>query len=179
MDNQSKYQQAIIFATEKHSELNQLLPGTNLPYLVHLSNVAMEILMAGANSPDFDLGFAVQLALLHDTIEDTSTKFDELERKFGKDIACGVLALSKNGNLPKVQQMQDTLERIKNLQPEVWAVKLADRITNLQPPPTFWDVSKRVRYRDEAIQILTELGDGNDYLANRLEMKIEEYLDYI
>lgn len=175
MDIQSPYQQAIIFATEKHLVQNQLVPGTNLPYLVHLSNVAMEILIAGANSPDFDLGFAVQVALLHDTIEDTSTEFDELEKKFGLPIAMAVQALSKDNSLPKDQQMQDSLRRIKQLQPEVWAVKLADRITNLQPPPSYWDIAKKVKYRDEAKVILAELKDANEYLAKRLEMKIEEY----
>lgn len=43
-------------------------PGTNLPYVVHLSNVAMEIIIASFNSDNFSLGLAVQVALLHDTI---------------------------------------------------------------------------------------------------------------
>jgi (p)ppGpp synthase/HD superfamily hydrolase len=37
-------------------------------------------------------------------------------------------------------------------------VKLADRITNLQPPPGYWDAEKIERYREEGRAILNELG---------------------
>ena len=105
--------------------------------------------------------------------------FDELADIFGQNVALAVQALSKDSKLPKDQQMQDSLNRIKKLQPEVWAVKMADRITNLQPPPSYWDNAKKTKYREEAIVILVELKEGNEYLAKRLEMKIEEYFDYI
>ena len=61
------------------------------------------------------------------------------------------------------------------MSPEVWAVKLADRITNLQPPPPHWDNDRKISYREEAGLILSELKDGNEFLAKRLEEKIEEY----
>lgn len=179
MDIQSLYQTAIKFATSKHVEKDQKVPDTNLPYVVHLSNVAMEILMAGSNTTNFDLAYAVQVALLHDTIEDTHTSYKELERLFGKPIAEAVSALSKNDELPKEQRMKDCLVRIKLLVPEVSAVKMADRITNLQPPPSYWDREKRIKYAEEAKMILSELKDGNVYLAKRLAMKIQEYQIYI
>ena len=179
MGTQTLYQKAIKFATAKHVEQNQTIPGTNLPYVVHLSNVAMEILITSFHSENFDLGFAVQVALLHDTLEDTNTNYEELETKFGVEIAMGVLALTKNEKLPKEEQIKDCLKRIKLLQSEVWAVKLADRITNLQQPPPHWDKERKINYRDEAILILSELKDANDYLAKRLEEKIEEYERYI
>lgn len=179
MEIQALYQSAIKFATAKHLESEQKVPGTNLPYVVHLSNVAMEIIIASFNSVNFNLGFAVQVALLHDTIEDTSTDFEELVSKFDFEIAKAVSALTKNKELPKEQQMQDSLTRIKKLQPEVWAIKLADRITNLQQPPHNWDNVKKIKYRQEAQAILSELKDGNEFLAKRLESKIEEYGKYI
>ena len=175
MHTQSFYQKAIKFAAAKHAEQNQTVPGTNLPYVVHLSNVAMEILMASFNTENFDVDFAVQVAFLHDTLEDTSTTYDELKREFGTKIAKAVHALTKNTDLPKEQQMKDSLKRIKSMSPEVWAVKLADRITNLQPPPPHWDNDRKIRYREEAGLILSELKDGNEFLAKRLEEKIEEY----
>lgn len=179
MDIQTLYQKAIKFASTKHMEKGQKVPGTNLPYDVHISNVAMEVIIAGFNTPNFDLGFAIQVALLHDTIEDTATNLGELEDKFGDDIAEAVFALSKNEALPKEQEMQDCLTRIKKLQAEVWAVKLADRITNLQQPPPGWSKEKRIKYQEEAKLILSELGSGNKYLAKRLEAKIVEYSNYI
>jgi guanosine-3',5'-bis(diphosphate) 3'-pyrophosphohydrolase len=56
----------------------------------------------------------------------------------------------------------------------VWAVKLADRITNLQPPPANWSRTKNIKYLKESQIILDELRDGNQYLAKRLEDKISE-----
>ena len=179
MEAQKLYQEAIIFATEKHLEKEQKVPGTDLPYVVHLSNVAMEIIIASFNSDNFNLDFAIQVALLHDTIEDTTTDFGELKNKFGVTIAEAVSALTKNKELPKEQQMQDSLTRIKKLQPEVWAIKLADRITNLQPSPPNWDNEKKIKYQKEARIILSELRVGNDFLARRLETKIVEYGNYL
>lgn len=179
MEAQTLYQEAIKFATAKHLEKEQKVPGTDLPYLVHLSNVAREIIIASSKTMNFNLGFAVQVALLHDTIEDTSTDFGELENKFGLEIAEAVSALTKNKALPQDQQMHDCLTRIKELQPEVWAIKLADRITNLQPPPPHWDNEKKNKYQKEARIILSELKDSNDFLARRLAIKIEEYGSYL
>ena len=132
-----------------------------------------------ANTPNFNTAFAVQVALLHDTIEDTATDFNELVNKFGIEIAKAVSSLSKKQDLPKDLQMQDSLNRIKLLPSEVWAVKLADRITNLQPPPSHWDNAKKINYHKEAQSIHEALSSGNTYLASRLEEKIREYKSYI
>ena len=179
MDIQSFYQEALKFASGKHADKGQKVPGTKLPYDVHISSVAMEIIIAGFNTPGFDTAFAVQVALLHDTIEDTVTDLQELEKLFGSEVAKAVSSLSKTDKLTKDQQMQDSLNRIKLLPPEVWAVKLADRITNLQPPPSHWDKAKRIKYQKEAQLIYDTLGPGNAYLALRLATKIKEYESYL
>ena len=175
MQIQTLYQEAIRFAAAKHLVQDQKIPGTDLPYVVHLSNVAMEILLAGEHSEKFDLGFAVQVALLHDTLEDTDTTPEELVKWFGYEVAEAVAALSKNPKLPKAEQMVDSLARIRKLRPEVWAVKMADRITNLQPPPPHWNQAKITIYCEEAFLIHAALRQGNDYLAYRLEGKVLEY----
>ena len=146
MDVQTAYQKTIIFATLKHLENNQTIGDSNLPYVIHLSNVAMEILIASNHTADFDLYYATQVALLHDTLEDTNTTFEELEREFGIEVAEGVSALTKNDHLPKEEKMLDSLNRISKQRKEVWAIKLADRITNLQKPPKSWDNLKRINY---------------------------------
>ena len=173
MNTQTLYQKAIKFAGEKHKD--QLVPGTESNYLLHLSNVAMEVLITSYNSINFDTDFAVQVAILHDTLEDTNATFKELEDNFGKSVTEAVAALTKNKDLSKEQQMQDSLNRIKELPPEVWAVKLADRITNLQRPPSHWGTNKKQKYLDQAKLILKELEGGNQYLEERLVRKIEEY----
>lgn len=177
MDVQSLYQTAIKFAADKHKE--QKVPGTELPYVVHLSNAAMEIFMAAIHTPDFNLNLAIPTALLHDAIEDTNTTADEIEALFGTTVTESVLALTKNKNLPNDQSMSDSLERIKQQPKEVWAVKLADRITNLQQPPAHWNNDKKKEYLEEAGAIYEALKDGNEYLANRLRIKTQEYERYI
>ena len=176
-DIQTLYQDAIKFTAGRHS--NQKVPGTDLPYVVHLSNVAMEIFVAAIHTGSFNLSLAVQVALLHDTLEDTETTFDELSDRFGQDVADSVLALTKNHELPKEKQMEESLERIRKQPKEIWAVKMADRITNLQPPPKHWNKEKRKNYQGEARIIHENLKDGNRYLADRLMMKINDYENYI
>ena len=178
MDIQTLYQDAIKFAASRHSEIDQKVTGTNLPYIVHLCNVAMEIMIASDHSKDFNLGLAIQVALLHDTVEDTKTTKDELLIIFGNSVAEGVLALTKDESLPKDVQMLDCFNKIKKQNKEIWAVKLADRITNLQPPPSSWDYHKKMKYQEESRVIWNELKYGNEYLAKRLLMKIDEYSSY-
>lgn len=173
---QSLYQTAIKFAAEKHGR--QKVKGSQNPYVVHLSNVAMEIFMAAEHTPDFNLSLAIQAALLHDIIEDTKTNREEIEELFGKEVADAVWALTKDKSLPKTQRITDSLAKIKLQPKEVWAVKLADRITNLQPPPHYWSKDHISVYREESKVILHELREGNSYLANRLAGKIEVYAMY-
>lgn len=177
MDLQSSYQKAIAYAGAKHQD--QKVPGTHSSYLVHLSNVAMETMVAGLHTADFDQSFAVQVALLHDVLEDTPTTFDELQVAFGLKIADAVWALSKDETLKSEAQIPDSLERIKLQSKEVWAVKLADRISNMQQPPGHWDQFKIMAYQKVARMILSTLKGGNAYLEQRLEEKILDYNQYI
>ncbi|OMQ12799.1 HD domain-containing protein [[Flexibacter] sp. ATCC 35103] len=178
MQLQAIYQNTIKFAAKKHTDQNQVIPGTNLPYVVHLSNVAMEIIIASQETKQFNTAFAIQVALLHDILEDTETTFDELADEFDEEIAQAVLALTKNAEIAKEERMNDSLNRIKKLSKEVWAVKLADRITNLQIPPENWSTEKINEYHKQALQILTTLKGGNEYLEKRLSERIQNYLKY-
>lgn len=176
-DIQTLYQETIRFAAEKHG--TQKVKGTKLPYVVHMSNVAMEIFMAARKTHGFDLGYALQVALLHDTIEDTPTTRVELEKVFGKDIADAVWALTKDSRLLEEYRLSDSLAKIRKLPREVAAVKLADRITNLQAPPKSWTKTHIREYLYDSRQILAALHGANEYLEKRLEQKIEEYNTYL
>lgn len=178
MELQTIYQKTIKFAAKKHADQNQVIPGTNLPYVVHLSNVAMEIIFASKETKEFDTAFAIQVALLHDIMEDTETTFEEIVKEFNKEIAHAVLALTKNAEISKEERMTDSLTRIRKLPKEVWAVKLADRITNLQVPPKNWSLEKIQEYQKQALQILESLKGGNIYLEKRLSERIQNYLQY-
>lgn len=173
--SQEKYLAAWLFAAEAHGA--QTVPGTALPYVVHVGAVAMEVTAALVNGSAVDNpDLAVQCALLHDVIEDTSISVDLVAARFGDAVAAGVLALSKDSRLPtKTEQMADSLRRIQQQPREVWMVKLADRTVNLQPPPPHWAAAKIAAYREEARTILAVLGPADAYLAKRLAQKIEVY----
>ena len=173
---QTIYQETIAFVALKHG--NQKMP-TGLPYVVHLSNVAMEVFMAHKKEPNFNIELAIQLALLHDVLEDTPLSFKELEDTFGNIVATGVLALTKNASLDKKDQMQDSLARIVKQGKEVAIVKLCDRITNLQKPPLKWDKEKIKKYHLQAVTIAQALGGKNSYLDNRIREKIKAYTAFV
>lgn len=161
------------FAAEIHNSQN--VPGTELPYLKHLGMVTMEIFNAHAGETVGDLALATQCAILHDSIEDQGVTHAELARRFGLAVADGVQALSKNDSLPKAEAMTDSLARIRTQPHEVWCVKLADRISNLNGAPAYWTAEKRATYCAEAQQILNALGTAHRILADRLATKIANY----
>jgi len=169
--DQDRFKQTLDFAAKAHGP--QVVTGSGVPYVVHLVKVATEVLRAADGS--FDVDFAVQCALLHDSMEDAGVTVDALRAQFGERVAAGVSALTKNEALPKEAQMADSLARIRQQPREVWLVKLADRITNLEPAPAHWSAEKRVKYRAEAQQIADALGEAHAGLAARLREKIAGY----
>ena len=177
MFNQDKYIKAWNYASKAHN--GQLVPSSDIPYIHHIGLVAVESIAAIANGGVDNPDLLVQCALLHDSIEDTATTFDDIKSEFGVAVADGVLALSKNSELPKSERMIDSLARIRLQPKEIWMVKLCDRITNLQPPPAKWDKSKIRNYRDEAIVIMITLGEASPFLAERLETKVSGYGQWI
>lgn len=179
--SREKYFKALKFAAEAHED--QLLPGTDLPYIVHVSLVATEIISALAEERVDTPNLAVQCALLHGCLEATYVIYDEIVTQFGSYVADGVLALSKDGAIGisedehkrDLLQLEDSLQRIKQQPREVWMVKLADRITNLQPPPGHWNDEKIARYKEGAELIYKELCSASGVLGERLRVKIEGY----
>jgi len=171
--SQDLYFQALHFAAEAHKD--QKFGDTDLPYIIHTVSVAMEVMTAisieNIENPDL----AVQCALLHDTIEDTEIQFSDIEKIFGKDAALGVLALTKNRELDKELRMRDSVERIKLQPKEIWIVKLADRITNLESQPSHWTKERIIDYKSEADYILKSLGSASPFLEQRLKNRIENY----
>ena len=179
MFSQENYIEVLTFAALAHGE--QKTP-KGLPYIAHITCVAMEVINACEKSQleQNKTDLAISCALLHDVIEDTNITYDEIYVKFGDKIANGVEALTKDKTKStKQEQMKDSLERLLAQPYEIQMVKLADRITNLGIPPKHWDNEKMKKYQEEASLILSCLKNSNVYLAKRLEEKIEEYKKYI
>jgi (p)ppGpp synthase/HD superfamily hydrolase len=176
--SQDIYVAALKYAAAAH--LGQKVPGSDLPYVVHVAMVAMEVIHVLQVEDGIDGDLAVQCALLHDVIEDAGKSYEDLETAFGKKVADGALALTKSSRIEsKSEKMADSLARIKGQPREIGMVKLADRIINLQPPPADWNTEKRSKYRDEAVQIYESLKSSSVVLAGRLAAKIADYKAYI
>jgi (p)ppGpp synthase/HD superfamily hydrolase len=177
------YTRAWSFATRKHA--NQTYGGSNegeqIPYINHISSVAMEVSLGVLKAKEsLNANLAIQCALLHDTIEDTNATYFEVCEIFGRDVADGVMALSKDDALPtKEAKMENSIARIKLQPKEIWMVKLADRITNLYHPPFYWTDEKILSYQEEARYILRALGESSVALGDRLEQKINEYPKFL
>lgn len=179
MWSQELYLAAWNFAAEAHA--GQTVPGSQRAYINHVGSVAMEVAAALAQRDDVDdPDLAIQCALLHDVVEDTPVTEDEVRARFGAAVAAGVAALSKDDALAsKSEMMTDSLHRIKQQPHEVWMVKLADRITNLQEPPAHWSADKIARYHAEAELICTELEAACPILGARLRDKLARYTRYL
>lgn len=161
------------FAAQKHQ--GQLYPGTDLPYLVHIGAVLLELVPALDETPELDNELAICCALLHDTLEDTDTSPKELEELFGAEVAAGVRALTKQASLAKEEAMRDSLSRIQAQGREVWLVKLSDRIANLGTPPPHWNREKCLAYAAEGEMILSALGAASARLTARLVSRISAW----
>jgi len=175
--SQDVYQTAMSYAATAHGD--QKVPGRPYSYIVHIAEVAMEVIASLAVETVEESDLAVQCALLHDVIEDTDRTYEDVRSNFGGRVADGVLALSKDFNLPKSEQMPDSLRRILTQPKEVQMVKLGDRITNMQEPPPEWTREKQIAYRADAELILEKLKNSSPYLAARLEKKISGYFEFV
>lgn len=118
---------------QKYGSYNK---GEQIEYINHIGSVAYEIIAVSIIEKKINLDLALKCAILHDTIEDTKLTYNEIVDKYGFEVGKGVLALTKDSRITcKKERMMDSLNRIKQCPKEVWAVKIADRITNLYAPP--------------------------------------------
>jgi guanosine-3',5'-bis(diphosphate) 3'-pyrophosphohydrolase len=87
------WQKAVSFAARKHQ--GQLRKDDQTPYFAHPVRVAF-IVRHLFNVAD---EVALQAALLHDTIEDTTTDYDDILEQFSLPVADAVAALTKDARL--------------------------------------------------------------------------------
>lgn len=181
--NRETYIKAWKFATKHHTgqKYGGNEPDEYIDYLNHIGMVCMEVMWALQHTKEsYDADLAIQCAILHDTIEDTEATYEDIFHQFGVEVTSGVMALSKNDQIQsKTEMMKDSLERIRKQKKEIWMVKLADRISNLNAPPFYWDNDKKTTYLDEAQIIYNVLHIANKELAKRLKDKIDNYKNFI
>ncbi|WNY23956.1 hypothetical protein MmiHf6_12800 [Methanimicrococcus hongohii] len=164
---QDFYNKALFYAAEAHG--NQLYAG--LPYMIHVCMVADEVTAADRTVPLENFKNAVQIALLHDVLEDTPITKDEMLQYFEPEVVHGIDLLTKKEGLP----LLDYLEGIKAGGSDVSVIKMCDRIINLQRLPVHWKADKILEYYEESVLILEMLGWSSEYVSWRLRLKIELY----
>lgn len=119
------FQSAVSFAARAHR--HQLRKDKVTPYFAHPVRVAFTV----RNVFDCDDETALAIALLHDTIEDTTTDYDDLAHHFGSAVADGVAAVTKNMALPEPIREREYDDRLSRADWRCRLVKLADCYDNL------------------------------------------------
>jgi len=154
--------------------------GEFLNFIDHIEKVTFEVMTTTMFEHHLNANLAVKCAMLHDTLEETRITYKEIEERFGKPVADGVLALTKNSNISDPRhKIIDSLERIKKQPIEVWVVKLADRLANLSFPPFYWDNKKKRAYLEESEMIYNYLHEASPFLSQKLYNKMIEYQRFI
>ncbi len=149
------------------------------PYITHPVAVARILADLGMDTDTIVAG------LLHDTVEDTSVTFEDIERAFGTDVRRIVEGETKVSKLTKLGNLED--EQSENLRQMLIAmtgdiriivVKLADRLHNMRTlgsmPP-----HKQRRIARETLEIFAPLAHrlGIGHIKWELEDLAFQYLD--
>lgn len=159
LDDVKLVSRAYDFAKEAHKDHKRL---SGEPYFVHLTGTAKTLAKMMQADPQ-----TIAAGLLHDTLEDTTTTPEILQREFGADILFLVQGVTKLGKI-KYQGIERHAESLRKLfiatakDVRVILIKLADRLHNIT---TLQHVKpeKRKRIASETIEIYAPI-------ANRLGM---------
>lgn len=163
MNHFSRVNEAIQFAVEKHTGTDR--DGESpLPYVVHPVEVLSFVRLLGGVT-DEDVLIA---AALHDTIEDTDATREEIAARFGERAASLVQALTREepseeerAGLSKEEiwamRSKMLMAEIAAMPPEVWPVKLADRLSNVREGKKTKSKAKLARYLVQSEEILATI----------------------
>ncbi len=158
---------AYVFALKMHGQQKR---ASGDPYYAHPVEVAGIL-------TDYKLDYAsIATALLHDTVEDTSTSVEDIASLFGEDIASLVDGVTKLSQL----EMQSENKQAENFRKLVLAmskdirvllVKLADRLHNMRTLHFVTKPEKRKRIARETMDIYAPLAEriGMQEMKNELE----------
>ena len=151
--NEALLNKAYVYAMQKHGHQRR---ASGDPYFSHPLEVA-------AILTDMHLDEStIAVALLHDTIEDTTATRAEIDELFGPDIGKLVEGLTKLKRLDLVSKRAEQAENLRRLliaiseDVRVLLVKLADRLHNMR---TLHHVpeAKRLRIAEETMEIYAPL----------------------
>jgi guanosine-3',5'-bis(diphosphate) 3'-pyrophosphohydrolase len=164
---------ASTFAARKHRDQRRKDAEAS-PYINHPIEVA-EILARIGGVDDVTV---LQAALLHDTVEDTQTSPDELEREFGSAVRKLVEEVTDDKTLSKLERKRLQIEHAPHLSPRAKLIKLADKICNVRDvahsPPKDWDDRRRLEYFDWAAKVVAGCRGTNRALERHFDAQLRE-----
>lgn len=126
-------------------------------YTNHLERVANTVLDVKPDSKNIE--HLISAALLHDTLEDTDTTYEELEEKFGDLVANMVKELTSDKDkikeIGKTEYLADKM--INKMSSYSLVIKLADRLDNVQDIATAKTPEWREKYKNQTLEMLSRL----------------------
>lgn len=159
---------AVAFAAHKHRDQRRKDKDAS-PYINHpiaLAKVLWE--EGGVHDPA-----VIAAALLHDTIEDTETSWQELRGDFGDEIADIVAEVTDVKWLKSDARKRLQVSRAAHATYRAKLVKLADKICNLRDmatrPPAGWSLERRRKYFDWASEVIGQLRGVHPELERRFD----------
>lgn len=162
------FARALDFAARKH--VHQRRKGESAePYINHLAEVARLLAAAPENR-----NAAVTVAgLLHDTLEDTATSYDELAAEFGEEIASLVREVTDDKALPKEARKKHQEIHARHASDGAKMIKIADKTSNLHSivnsPPRGWDLARKREYFDWAKRVVEGCRGVSGYLEDEFD----------
>jgi len=153
------------YAADKHRDQRRKDAEAS-PYINHCIAVAELLTRQGGVS---DL-VTLQAALLHDTVEDTTATFDDLEKNFGAEVRGVVAEVSDDKSLEKNERKRLQVENAPGLSERARLVKLCDKICNISDvvhsPPEGWSLERRRAYLDWTEQVVDGLRGTHEALEH-------------
>ena len=154
---------AMSFAAKKHRDQRRKDVDAS-PYINHPLAVAETLTNVGDVT---DLNVLIA-ALLHDTLEDTETTPEELQKGFGPAVCKLVMDVTDDKETPKEERKQQQIEHAPELSHEAKLIKLGDKICNVRDvivnPPTRWSLDRRREYLRWAGQVVAGCRGSNPAL---------------
>ncbi len=171
----SKILSAYEFAKAMHGDQ---MRSSGVPYITHPLAVA-DILLELSMDTD-----TICAALLHDTVEDTEATYEDLQKRFGRDVAMlvdGVTKIDKTPIFNKEQQLAENVRKIMlamNQDTRVIIIKLCDRVHNMRTL-CYCPSHKQRKKALETMDIYAPIADrlGIRAVKEELEDLAFQYLD--
>lgn len=156
------------FAAHKHRDQRRKDAGAS-PYINHPIAVANVLCNEGGITDPVILA----AALLHDTLEDTETDYEELRGQFGEDIADVVVEVTDTKWLSRDARKRLQISKASHSSVRARAVKIADKICNLRDilgsPPAGWSLQRKQKYFDWAKQVVDGVRGEHQELEQRFD----------